>query len=120
MNITDLIKRVEGATAGSEELDSDIGCYFSEPGGPYDTKPTFLINPRPVSRSLDAALALCERVLPGSGLSINIDNYKSVTIWPPKTISGGSFECTAPTPALALILAMLKALQAKEVGNENV
>lgn len=61
--LSELLGRVKTAAAGSEELDSAVGCYFSKPGGSMNRKPVSIIKPRPVTRSIDAAVALVERVL---------------------------------------------------------
>jgi hypothetical protein len=52
--MTDLIKRLEEAEAGSRELDTCIANHFDTNDTPH------------VTTSLDAALALAERVLPGA------------------------------------------------------
>lgn len=77
-----LLDRVVAATSWDVDLDNAIGCYFSEPGGPFNTKPAFLINPRPYTQSLDAALALVERVLPGWDFHIEVErSTDGPTIW---------------------------------------
>lgn len=67
----------------------------------------------PVTTSLDAALALAERVLPGRTVTLyERKGWASVDInMPSKTYFG-----TAPTAPLALCIAILTALQNKEQG----
>ncbi len=115
--MTDLIKRLEAAEAGSRELDFAIMAHFgytniSDPrdaldcwrgsdGKSHFENATF-------SRSLDAALALAERVLPGWGWSAGGsrgEHYGRLD-----TPDGCDFEeAYASTPALALCAAILKA-----------
>ncbi len=110
--MTDILARLSVAEAGSRELDALVGSQL-EPTvfhGPA-------ITPR-YSTSLDAALALAERVLPGWRRHLNE--------LPPST--GLGWEATvwtdaadlsvhpsrAPTPALALCIAILKATHKAE------
>jgi hypothetical protein len=110
MSLTDLIERVEGATGPDRHIDRAIWYALVQDNPPAGEKdPTHAAL---YTTSLDAALALCERVLPkyevelfqrfrGDGWGVN---------WRAKHLD----TAYAPTPALALILAMLKAIQAKD------
>jgi hypothetical protein len=115
--MTDLIKRLEEAEAGSRELDLRVferfdlvdGERWTEADLDYAlTDPDKTINPPPLTTSLDAALALAERVLPGWGWSAGGsrgEHYGRLD-----TPDGRDFEeAYAPTPALALCAAILKA-----------
>jgi hypothetical protein len=138
-SLTDLIERVEGATGPDREIGVTVLASLLAPTPVTISKSPFngawcayeidwkgkerlWQTPMPfrqmgcVTESLDAALALCERVLPGAD-------------WHLQTLPDGRAGFTAfiiqldqiavavaPTPAISLILAMLKALQAKEAG----
>lgn len=78
--------------------------------------PWYHVPDKAVTESIDAALALVDRLLP-SGVMLNIGSTKSARLWvvtprgmPP---GAGHFEAEARTPALALILALLKAMEAQ-------
>lgn len=98
-------------------------CKYGEDGG--------LISPghggaqmvRPYTASLDQALGLCERVLPGWRNIIDSDGMRDgVHLGKPLAcvftnqfnLDEPFFDAAAPTRALALLAAMLKALIAKE------
>ena len=117
--MTDLIKRMEEAEAGSRELDAAIADLFNPVPDQYDgfagrwpfvEGSPFSDQTPPVTTSLDAALALAERVLPG--WCWMIERHKN------GTATAGLHEWnayreadlfTANTPALALCAAILKA-----------
>lgn len=100
--IAELIRRVEAATAGSEELGVavnealDIASYITDEGNPTE--------------SVDAALALVERVLPGW--------FGSVDWAPPKPTAHlnrdggpwvGTVEAEGATLPLAILATVLRA-----------
>lgn len=122
-----LLDRVEKAEEADRELDKDI--WLNTVGFDPELLPTVWPDigepemPFPLlTQSIDAALALTERVLPGwqvigieqswTGpypISAQRDNLQS-RAWLRKSV--GSYiivEASAPTPALALIAALLKA-----------
>jgi hypothetical protein len=111
MSITDLIERVEGATGPDRALDTAIerALFGDEPitEGWQGTLE--------YTASLDLALALCERVLPGWRVSVAHERNGE---WSAFLITEDcdTAKAYAPSPALALILAMLRALQAKGAG----
>jgi hypothetical protein len=132
-SLTDLIERVEGATG---ELDNETlgrvicvayGVEFGSADDECGDDGSEAISiesadedygrvwsgyrHRAPDVSLDAALALCERVLPGLWWNVGVCSADPLTY--SADFSDGTEE-PGPTPALALILAMLKALQAKE------
>lgn len=101
--MTALLKRLWAAEVGSRELDAAVcGAVFTEPG-------TYVM--RPVTTSLDAALALAGRVLPewgfylrsdkdGHGAGLSYPDYNRVT--------PGHVEHKSSLP-LALCAAILRA-----------
>lgn len=151
MTLSDLITALEHAEGPSRELDARIAAAiephrFDAPGfTPERPIPAFRLDESesairfdkggimdlrlfpPVTGSVDEAIALCERVLPGWGWDVasNTDHIKRCLDpelgkpigkhphWAAvSNISRMKFE-DAATPALALCLATLKALQAK-------
>lgn len=113
---SELVKRLSAATVGSRELDAAVAGIFvhdieSDDGdfwwGPFGQQAERIPD---LTTSLDAALALAERVLPGPVNYIEIrpaDGSSRVEIgWP--AVSG-----VAATPALALCMTILKAIQGK-------
>lgn len=78
--MSDLIERLEKAEAGSRELDALVWCATVPGGATYDTGRSRVTYPdkswaiitsfSPVTTSLDAALALAERVMPDHNWSV--------------------------------------------------
>ncbi len=100
--ITSLIEKLEGAGVGSRELDCAI---WTATGGwdHVERPPTF-------STSLDAALALVERVLPGWVWNMGNDLPCWVHLWiDDRNYDGNPIKSDAATPALALCAAILRA-----------
>lgn len=112
--LSDLIERVKKATGPDRELDANVmNAIARKPSGrwlaeddPWQNKEDDDLAPE-VTSDLSAAVALTERVLPGCDWSL--ERYAD-NAW--AFVSGHSAE--APTPALALVLATLMAVQAKE------
>lgn len=119
--LTDLIAKLEAATEGSRELDVEIACalrpgsrpYRYAPGtysfrdemGVWDTK-----HVSTVTTSLDAIVALIERKLPVWWVQYLGQTQKGwATRIEQQGASLGLFY--SPTPALALCIALLSALQ---------
>lgn len=143
MTISSLIKRLEEAESGSRELDADIyeaigyevKRHSKRVSGAYTTRTTkafcYLDGGRwlamdHLSTSLDAAVALAGRLLPGWRIE-NLCEWDHAVLrergpWMCDLVergkdctSGKSAKCAhAPTPALALCLATLRALLAQE------
>lgn len=119
-----LIERIEAAEVGSAELDLEVAQALSEPWS-YMGEPPKVIKCRPYTTSIDAALALAERVLPGWRLArlgesreaddsgAYVGGWDVRLHWP----LGGKLHNleygSGSTPALALVAAILRA---KEVG----
>lgn len=131
--MSDLIERLERAEAGSRELDVAICLLLvpneAQPNGGWRYWPTpdsevSSIDPRRVTTSLDAALALAERVLPDHDWSVgclpvsddaDYEEHHSFGALlysrytrPYDTMAHGA------TPALALVTAVLKAQGAQQ------
>lgn len=112
---TDLIRRLEEAEAGSRRLDVAVhDALFPPRADGYQMPDGTVLPPSwgrgfddpPYTTSLDAALALVERVLPGAEV---------IAISRTRTGGWGSgvngHVAYAATPALALVIATLRALQ---------
>lgn len=133
---SELVARLEVAEAGSVELDCDIGIVLGDwspprravrdPDRPDIWRRDGIKHYQPyaeVTRSLDAALALAERVLPGLGAwdvgyaynaaPLHYARLVIVREGPPEEFG------RAATPALALCIAILKASQSAECAQSN-
>lgn len=134
-----LIERLEKAEGPDRELDAAIEALFytlenDAPAeivcdsdcaatGQYWVKidgGRSLYAADPLTKSLDAALSLVERVLPGWGIEVltpDRDMWRAqVWRWRSETNDerGQWTPCYARPPALALLLSLLKAKQAQE------
>lgn len=122
---TDLLKRLEAGETG-REIDAHIGWHLDGHHTKFCPTPEILLNGMTdfglvvphYTTSLDAAVALVERVLPGCDWTARTRRkhpYKGVypseaTIWGTDTSQSlGATNGFAPTPAAALIVALLKA-----------
>jgi hypothetical protein len=135
-SLSNLRARVEGAEGPSRKLDVWIWKATAPDEYRRDMYRSAVLRPRgqaiedfepgwavkaapPYTASLDAALALVERVLPGRDWSLTTDLWGKLfmaTIW--KDAGGdiaGEAE-TRSTPALALLAALLRALESTEAG----
>lgn len=125
-----LIERLEAAEVGSRELDWLIADLFAypEPWPQSALWPPFAAGSRfdksipAYTTSLDAALSLAERVLPGQAramgdMAFDPPGLPWATIW----TTGGDpkFNAHAATPALALCIAILKAHEARTLGDRH-
>ncbi len=125
-DIAALIERVEKTECGSRDLDAQIeqALFFpdtrvagptdfanrGEPHAPgYIVGRPYFIKAEPYTASIDAAVALIERVLPGAFWKI--DSFGIAFVAPPGRSPSPQ---QGATPALALILATLRALQSQE------
>jgi hypothetical protein len=119
-----LIERVEKLEGPCRDVDYEIGRAlidsrweddFDDLGNPVQVNLHFrdqqsIGDSRPTA-SLDAAIALCERVLPGCGWQVhsprkNVADFSTAGLMVGDTFASGH----AKTPAIALVLATLKAL----------
>lgn len=103
-DLSSLLARIESATGPDRELDSEIAFALTPPDAEIGL---LALN---YTASLDAVIALCERVLPGwswavdSGYAAN--HHKShAEAWTGDDEGSGD----AATPALALCAAIIKA-----------
>lgn len=105
--LKDLEKRLEEATAGSVELDREINAVLKLPPVGY---PSFTF-------SVDAALELCWRLLPGSTIDLSTTLLETEQRrWDAQVINLPEVHGDAgdrPTGALALCLAIIRALISK-------
>ncbi len=114
-DLSALIARLEAAEAGSHELDKAVAIACGSTINVWAETAadgTFLGSVRPVTTSLDAALALAERVCGDREWMIVRSNEGGVTtyhalIGPDAVERAGE----AATPALALVIAILRAKQ---------
>lgn len=139
--LAELERRVREATGGDRELDADLWWKFDERASEVATgMPRPLDHSKPMPRagvramapayttSLDAALALCERVLPGWAWSLSGPDPETDERLACAALAGAvrmvkldwdeapvpdrdTHTAYAPTPALALLAAMLAALR---------
>lgn len=119
-DLSDLIARVEAATGPDREIDVAILRALPIEGGWFSVWPDHLTWDSldagkfapPLTASLDAALGLAERVLPGVMWQVGFDPddgsmcARLVTVPPPCA----HVKANHDTPALALCLAILKAV----------
>lgn len=130
-----LLSRLQGLTAPDREVDALI-CVALQYGGPNSEGATnvrrdsdwdeddliFEVNGEPsctripeLTASLDATVALCERVLPGWDGFAPINATGEAWVWPAGGMSRGH-RANGPTPAIALLIAILTAKEARENG----
>lgn len=132
----DLIDRLEKATGPSLVLDGEVwcaingyefvqwdgaGCVYKKPGtsGYQGISHELHRNIRPVTASLDEAVALAKRVLPGASWNTGaFPNIRAQIAVPVKTNFGSAIglrgDATGATPAIALLIAILKALSSSD------
>jgi hypothetical protein len=144
MSLEDLIERVEGATGASREIDWLISEHLGdvpehrviEIGWDYvwhrrpgeytlwkaldgEGRSVTHWSPPAVTASLDAVLALCERVLSGAQWDLERDagaTVVSAAVYGPEPLHGfpARYWAVKETAALALLSALLRALLSKE------
>ena len=133
----DIIARMEKAEGPSRELDALIWSCIGE--GEYG--PTTLVNGRTMfeaieafptdmagiaraweverfSESIDAAVALCERMLPkyapSVGMNVHYRHWTGFVNYIDERGLVASYSSIHSVPAIALLLALFRALQAQE------
>lgn len=113
-NLSALIARLEDAEVVTHALEVEFAAFIYANGATfagvvsYDPELWSERNASPLS-SLDAALALAERVLPG--WQIGMWTTKQNAVGSVLREDGGAFDATSSTPALALCIAVLRAKQ---------
>lgn len=104
-----LLSRLEGLTAPNREVDLEVHMSLAPdlyPEGSWSWDDKNL--PPHLTASLDATVALCERVLPGYDWTVDKSGGRGFAG------VGQSFNEEAATPAIALIIAILTALEARD------
>jgi hypothetical protein len=106
--MTDLIKRLEEAKAGSADLDREVHFALGLVKRP---RPGFSVNVPVVTTSLDAALALAERLFPGAEVYVGRQEGQWDADCEPVGCDRSAMfvDHKGATPALALCIAILKA-----------
>lgn len=106
--MTDLLERVKAASGPDRELDGEVHDFATQTVEQY--APAY-------TASVDAALALVERLLPGWNWHLNrLGQPRAVINDGPKA----QFECWDNTTLpLAILAALLTALQAAPAALEN-
>ena len=107
---TDIIARLESATGSNFKLDWDIHRMFDPKHAErFDIPPNY-------TSSLDAAIALCERVLPGWAWRVTRKVNGDFSASMHGDIMRGEYAEGEhqSTPAIALTLAASRAMAAKE------
>jgi hypothetical protein len=113
--MTDLIKRMEEAEAGSRELDIALAMETTHVYG-FDSEREIDAYPHPTT-SIDDALALAERVLPRLYMwNVEFDDEPTATPASAKVYAEQDGRGYAATPALALCIAVLKAADTGREG----
>lgn len=137
--LSDLLARVEAATGGDRELDGEMWvtlmwtrentdpCFYEllDEGrwreALHSVQPNWRERdwvPRYTS-SLDAALGLVERMLPGSYSGLQQNRGENVPAWSGYVDSGDEHEGWGASAALALLAAMLRALLSSEAPRQQ-
>lgn len=128
-DLTALLARMEAAAGPDREWDrrlwkatgqgtirlvTGLGMNGRTPGRQTAFGPDGLVSTVPrYTASLDAALALVERVLPGQAVIVGMRQTPDTMPWARVGKPRDGADSVAPTPALALLAAMLKAMIAK-------
>jgi len=109
----DIIARLEKATRANLQLERDIDafCHFGSPGALDRTPP-------PYTASIDAAIALVERMLPGWRFNARMVSPNGYSCWL-EAGTEGVVEVFAPigyatTLPVAILLALFRTLDAQE------
>lgn len=123
--LSELIAKLEGLSGRDREVDADIYVAFFIPqervgridrlGGcvgwwPKDAPYESAIDVPPYTASLDAAVALVERKLPGTDWQVSNGNEDGCAAH----IEGDDKFYAGPTPAIAVCLALLRSLEGRD------
>lgn len=109
MTLPDLIARVEACTGPDRELDAAIAALLAPTDDPsYAAFENGRDYPDLYTSSLDAVLALVTEKLPGWHKKLE---EREPLVW---IASIGRFQAEAITPALALLLALLRAIEGEK------
>lgn len=116
---SDLIAKLEALDGPSREVDLEIaiatGAVPDEVAkyGPH-LRRIEMRRVDPYTASLDAAIALVERVLPGWTLMLDDRMGPSAKLLPPNQISSAEDRTKAATLPIALLIALLRAKEARD------
>lgn len=130
-DLTALIARVEALSGPDRQVSTDVNRALRQPDVPRLTggidAAMFTTSPHwgpHITASLDAVVALAERVLPGWDWSVHShkqgqtpsyrDAWGGMRAPPVGRVSGILYESNGYTPTLALLLALLRAVQADQ------
>jgi len=121
MGRVEIIERLEKLAGPSREMDAAIAKAFGEPHGYREDvhleSRSYTVIEEQAKRytaSLDAAIALVERCLPGWDWKVQTwDDQFAADLEPHETSETG-FLATGTTPAIALLIALLRALEARD------
>lgn len=102
-----LIDRLSNLDGPDREVDREIAKI--DPG----PKPSMI--PFDYTASVDAAIALAERVLPGWGWLVQNCGHPACILVKDDT----SYEVRGTTPAMALCIALLRAKEASPLGEQS-
>jgi hypothetical protein len=107
--LNELAAMLDAATGPSREIDREIS-FISNWAGPYS----------PWSSSVDAALALVERLLPGWEWDIELNQgvFFCALLQIATAYADGTHCADAPTAPIAILKALVAALIAQETTNE--
>lgn len=121
-DLAGLIERLEKSVAGGHELDCHISYALFYPNTPewhldLSIRDGWTIPP--YSTSLDAAVALVEQKLPGAEWTVSNNSHHherryAEVVYQRTTGRSGFVGMAAATPAIAICIALLRALQAQE------
>ena len=111
----DLIERLEKATGPDREIDTAIEELFDP-----SFRDSTLRQATRYTASLDAAVALVEKMLPGWACGFDAGSKTSIAFVDPHDFAdrflGARYTAQAATPAIALLIALLRALSNRERG----
>ena len=112
--LSELIERLEKATGPDSHLDNDIcEALMGWPEREWRSIDYMKAFGLPVTSSADAAIALADKVLPGEPVNMGWAQTPDTRPWARVGIWSAP-DATGPTPALALVTAILSALRSKE------
>lgn len=117
--LVSLIERVEKATGSNRDLDAEIASIFDPAGDEAAVSEAATLNgrdyPDRYTSSIDAVVALIERACGKYDWSLFCDNGAALAGCQPASEDGVDLTDThGATPALALLLAFLKAKEAEQ------
>lgn len=116
---SDLITRLSKLDAPDREVDAEIHALFHETIWKFEDGRKVFRDIPSYTASVDAAIALAERVLPSDFIDIEVNQRRHMGVLSGRAeICAPNFEAEvrAATPAIALLIALLRA---KEASNAD-